>query len=123
MKTIQSFVFLILCAFQIQTVTLLPPKEFNRVLQTEKGVLIDIRTPGEFKKGHIKGALMLDFFSDNFEKELDKLDKKKTYFIYCGIGGRSEECGEMMAKKKFKKVYDLDGGINRWKAEALPIVF
>jgi len=112
---------LISITIQAQSIKLLSPKEFELTLKKEKGILIDIRTPGEYKKGHLKGAILLDFFRDDFEKELSKLDKKKTYFIYCGIGGRSEECGELMKKKGFRLVYDLDGGISRWKAEGLPI--
>lgn len=100
---------------------LVSPQEFNQKMKTEKGILIDVRTPGEYKKGHLKGARLLDIFSDDFEKEIDKLDKSQTYFVYCGVGGRSEECTVMMKKKGFKKVYDMDGGIKRWTKEGLPI--
>ena len=106
---------------QQKHVQLVSPQVFAEALKKEKGILLDIRTPGEYKKGHLKGSVLMDFFRDDFEKSLDKLDKNKTYFIYCGIGGRSEECGAMMEHKGFKKVYDLDGGISRWKAAGLPV--
>lgn len=100
---------------------LISPAVFNEKLQKEKGVLIDVRTPGEYKKGHLKGARLLDIFSDNFETEIDKLDKNATYFVYCAAGGRSGECAELMQKKGFKKVYDMDGGIRKWQSEGLPV--
>lgn len=122
MKTLFIIITLITSSvLQQKHVQLVSPQVFAEALKKEKGVLLDIRTPGEYKKGHLKGSILMDFFRDDFEKSLDKLDKNKTYFIYCGIGGRSEECGGMMESKGFKKVYDLDGGISRWKAAGLPV--
>ena len=54
-------------ASNTQTGGVISPAGFNEKLQKEKGVLIDVRTPGEYKKGHLKGARLLDIFSDNFE--------------------------------------------------------
>jgi phage shock protein E len=104
-----------------QQVQRVGPKVFSERIQKGSIVLLDVRTPGEYKKGHIRGARLLDIFSDDFEKELNKLDRKATYMVYCGIGGRSEECSEMMRKKGFVSVYDLDGGIKRWQAEGFPV--
>lgn len=101
-------------------VTLLAPKDFARELATRKGVLLDVRTPGEYKKGHLKEARLMNLFDDNFETELNALDTSKTYFVYCGVGGRSAEVCEMLEKKGFKHVYDLDGGFTRWKQDSLP---
>lgn len=103
------------------TLELLLPAEFNTKLLAEKGVLIDLRTASEQKKGIIAGAVLLDFFSDNFEASLAKMDKSKTYFIYCASGGRSSEAAETMFKLGFKHIIDLDGGIKKWKEANLPI--
>lgn len=100
---------------------LLSPKEFAAKMQTETGTLIDVRTTSEYKKGHLKSARLLDIFSDQFESEIDKLDKNATYYVYCAKGGRSGEATEMMSKKGFKKVYDMDGGFSKWSAEGLPV--
>ncbi len=103
------------------TYELLKPAQFNERLQAEPGILIDVRTPNELKKGIIKNAVSLDIFRDDFESEMDKLDKSKTYYVYCAAGGRSGEAVEMMQKKGFAKVIDLDGGITKWKNEGLPV--
>ena len=100
---------------------LLGPKEFAEKLKTHPGVLMDIRTASEHKKGIIPEALLIDFFSENFEVTLNNLDKSKTYYIYCASGGRSSEAAELMSKKGFMHVVDLDGGIKKWKDANFPI--
>lgn len=101
---------------------LLAPAEFLKKLKSDGGILIDVRTPQETNKGIIEGATLLNLFDDNFELEINKLDKEKTYFVYCGSGGRSAETAELMLKKGFKHVIDLDGGYMRWKKENMPTV-
>lgn len=49
-------------------------------------ITIDIRTPEEYSVGHIKGAINIDFYSDNFINELDSLNKDKKYLVYCRSG-------------------------------------
>lgn len=105
---------------QNSEVVLLSPKEFSQKLISEKGVLLDVRTPGEWKKGHLKDARHLDIFRDDFEQSIDKLDKNTTVYVYCATGGRSGEAAELLHKKGFKKVVDMDGGFSRWKNENLP---
>lgn len=99
---------------------LLSPKDFAQQLTTEKGILLDVRTPGEWKKGHLKDARHLDIFRDDFENEISKLDTNITVFVYCASGGRSSEAADMMRKKGFQKIIDMDGGFMRWKNEGLP---
>jgi len=42
--------------------------------------ILDVRTSEEFNEGHIEDAINLDFYSDTFSEELDRLDKDNTYF-------------------------------------------
>ncbi|MBC7383289.1 MAG: rhodanese-like domain-containing protein [Bacteroidia bacterium] len=103
------------------TYLLLSPIEFNKKILTEPGVIIDVRTGSEQKKGMLKNAISLDIFQDAFEAEIDKLDRAKIYYVYCGSGGRSAEACELMKKKGFTHVIDLDGGYSHWKNEGLPV--
>ncbi|MBL0342638.1 MAG: rhodanese-like domain-containing protein [Bacteroidetes bacterium] len=89
--------------------------EFNRLLKSKPGQLIDVRTAGEVSKGAIEGSTNIDLFDENFESKIDKLDKNKPVYVYCASGGRSGEAMEMMTKKGFKEVYNLDGGYSAWK--------
>ncbi len=89
--------------------------EFNRLIKEHPGLLLDVRTKGEVAKGSIPNSVHLDIFNDNFEAEVDKLDKSKPVYVYCASGGRSEEAMQLMQKKGFKEVYNLEGGYSSWK--------
>ena len=78
-----------------------------------KAVLLDVRTPGEFSSGSIKGALNIDIMSSNFAQKVEKLDKDATYFIFCRSGNRSGQACKMMHKMGFD-VRNLAGGIGSY---------
>ncbi|NOQ17742.1 MAG: rhodanese-like domain-containing protein [Dehalococcoidales bacterium] len=84
-------------------------------------IIVDVRTPEEFAGGHIANAIMVDFRSENFREEIDKLDKDKTYLIYCRTGNRSRGALDIMAELGFQKVYHLTSGIVGWLEEGLPV--
>ena len=85
---------------------------------SEESVIIDVRTDDEFSTGYIEGAVNIDFYmGSKFISEIDKLDKSKSYFIYCKSGARSGQTCELMKQKGFKKVYNLEGGILGWTGE------
>jgi phage shock protein E len=116
---------LILLGFKFanaQTVSNVNAQEFKNQIDEKKSILIDLRTPDEIsKKGKIKGAVEIDYFAKYAEEMIDKLDKKKTYLIYCAGGGRSGECAELMQKKGFVKVVNLEKGFDDWKKKGFEI--
>ncbi|QHT66502.1 rhodanese-like domain-containing protein [Rhodocytophaga rosea] len=99
----------------------LEPSDFQRSLQAQNGMLLDVRTPEEYTKGHLSDALNIDYKNDDFESQLKKLDTTKTYFLYCKGGVRSEKAADLMKELGFKQVYNLDGGIDAWQEEGLPV--
>jgi len=100
------------------------PKEAYTLIQNNKGnpnfVILDVRTPAEFADEHIENAVNLDFYSENFRDDLNKLDKSNTYIVYCRTGSRSGKSLEIMKELGFREVYNISGGIVGWKAEGLP---
>ena len=62
----------------------------------------------------VEGAMAIDYEADSFEAEVAKLDKQKTYLVYCQRGGRSSKACKLMAKKGFKNLYNLQGGYLDW---------
>ena len=84
-------------------------------------IIIDVRTPQEFANEHIENALNLDYYSEKFRDELNKLDKEKTYLIYCRGGNRSGKALSMMKELAFREVYNMLGGVIQWKAEGYPL--
>lgn len=83
----------------------------SKYKNTQNAILIDVRTPIEFDGGHIEGAVNLDYQNPNFINEVKKLDKDKTYFVYCRSGNRSSKSISIMKNYGIKDIYDLKGGI------------
>ena len=96
---------------------------FKKYIDEKKGLLIDLRTDDELKnKGMIKGATQIDFLAKDAEQKILKLDKKKTYLIYCAGGGRSGDCAELMEKQGFAHIVNLEKGIEGWKKSGFETV-
>lgn len=85
-------------------------------------VIIDVRTSGEFTNERIDKSRNLDINAGYFNDSLDKLDKNKMYFIYCGSGSRSAVALTRMQARNFRAVYNLQGGLAAWKAANLPTI-
>ena len=100
----------------------LNPKQFSDKLANAKNItLLDVRTPGEFLEGHIKGAVNADWNGGGFENIVSEYDKSKSYFVYCLSGHRSGLAAEWMRSHGFKNVIELNGGINAWQSASLPV--
>lgn len=84
-------------------------------------IIIDVRTLAEYNDAHIKNAVLIDFYSDSFKTDILKLDKNKTYFVYCRSGNRSGQAAAFMKNSGFKIVYNLKSGIREWIAKGLPV--
>lgn len=96
------------------SVRVLNPQEYASKLKELKGTLVDVRTPQEFKSGHIKNAINIDFRSPNFNSQFEKFDRDQPLFIYCRSGMRSMMGGKKLAQMGFTQIYDLKGGYLNW---------
>ena len=100
-------------------------KEAFKLIKANKNnpdfVILDVRTPEEFSSGHLENAVNINFYSNNFQKDLAKLDKTKTYLIYCLSGHRSGKSLNSMKHLGFISVYNVSGGILEWKKEGYQI--
>jgi len=97
------------------------PAQFDQLRQKGTNVVLDVRTEREYKLGHIPGSVLIDFNSPDFETQLKKLDKSKTYLVHCASGGRSAQACTKMESLNFTNVYNLEGGIRAWKKEGKPV--
>ena len=124
--TFLAFILLSPSAQSDQQFTAVSPKEASALIETHKEdsdfVILDIRTPGEYQSGHLKNSIMIDFYSETFAEEINRLDKGKTYLIHCRSGNRSTRSMGLFKKLKFQKIYHLSSGINGWNSEGLPVV-
>ncbi len=105
-------------------VTLLTPGQAYQLLSSRARdlVILDIRTPGEFATGHIKGAINIDYRSGAFAREIGRLDRSRTYLVYCRTGRRTAGAIDIMTGLGFRRIIQVAGDIEGWKAAGLPLV-
>jgi rhodanese-related sulfurtransferase len=107
-----------------QVIENIAPQDAFALIQENEGnpnfVILDVRTPEEFSEEHIENAINIDFFSETFRKDVDKLSKMKTYVIYCRSGTRSGQALDIMAELNFAEVHNIPDGIVGWNAAGLP---
>lgn len=93
----------------------LDAKTFEKKIAEDKdAVLLDVRTPMENQMVRIPNSILIDINNPMFMQEIDKLDKNKSYYVYCRSGNRSFHAGNYMLSKGFEKVYNLEPGIIGW---------
>ena len=91
-------------------------------------ILIDIREPDEYARGHIPGAIhvprgMLEF---QILKTLEHIGitneaADADMVLYCGTGGRSALATKSLDDMGFRSVQSMDGGIVAWNEAGLPV--
>ena len=93
-------------------------------------LLIDIREPAEYRRGHIAGALfiprgMLEFeihgVVQSARKDGGKPPEEQAIVLYCGTGGRSALAAATMAELGYRNVRSMSGGIVAWAQAGLPV--
>jgi rhodanese-related sulfurtransferase len=98
------------------------PQQCRKLIQEGSGcVILDVRTPQEYSRGHIERAENIDYFSPAFPQKIDSLDKTRTYVVYCKTGIRAEKTCRMMKERGFPFVITIRGGIESWQDEGLPV--
>ncbi len=98
------------------------PTQAQKLIKSAKVVVLDVRTPAEYRSGHLVNAILVDYYEKNFLENVMKLDKELPVVVYCARGRRSEDATNIMVNNGFKKVYNVLGGFERWSAESLPSV-
>ena len=88
--------------------------ELELMIKKEDLVLLDVRTPTEYSNGHLISAVNINYYGENFDDEIDKLDKLKPIVVYCKSGGRSSKSALKLVEKGFEKIYNLKGGFDQW---------
>ena len=103
---------------------LTPEKAFQLIQQNSNNpdfIILDLRPPKKYIKAKIKNAINFDYNNENFDDNLEKLDKNKTYLICCTFGLKSNITIEMMEELGFREIYCIDGGLIKWKNQGFEI--
>lgn len=101
------------------------PAEATRLIN-DGALVLDLRDPAAFKKGHIAGAV--NFPSDRLEGQLDEIRKRakkaagRPLVIYDEHGmGVSASAGKLAGAELGGEIVSLKGGVHAWKGENLPL--
>ena len=85
-------------------------------------LIIDVRTPDEFKQGHIEGAQNINVLDATFKEKVAQLNKDQAVVVYCRSGSRSAKAQGIMANMGFIETYNMQGGIMAWLAKNNKVV-
>jgi rhodanese-related sulfurtransferase len=93
-------------------------------------LLIDIREPAEYQRGHIPGAVhlprgLLEFEIHGLVERLgsnqNSPPEDRLIVLYCGTGGRSALAAETMATLGYRNTRSMSGGLVAWTQARLPL--
>lgn len=123
MKTLLALLLLMpFFTFAAEPVKHVKADEAAKILADGKTAIVDVRTPDEFKDGHLKRAKNIDILSSDFEAQLGKLDKTQPTLVHCQAGGRSTRSLKVFEKLGFTHLIHLDDGFAGWEAAGKPVV-
>ena len=101
--------------------TSLPVQQFQKETGTpDPKTILDVRTPDEYTSGHLAGAVNINWNDSSFNEKAALLPKDQPVYIYCLSGGRSAKAAAYLRSKGFKPVYEMEGGMLKWRAAKLP---
>jgi thioredoxin 1 len=119
--SITLLTFVLISCSSGQPAHLLSATEFSEKLkELPDAPILDVRTPEEFSTGHLEKAVNYDWNGSEFEHQIGSLDKSKPVFVYCLSGGRSSEAANNMRAVGFQEVYEMEGGLLKWRGENFP---
>lgn len=90
----------------------------KREMNEHKGcLLLDVREPGEFSSGHIKGAVNVPVGRIATRIGTVCGDKSRHIYVYCQSGRRSRAAAQTLVGMGYKKVHNVLGGVNAWNGK------
>lgn len=91
-------------------------------LVNDGAALLDVRSEGEYRGGHIAGAVNIPVSQLKNKVETLSLSRQDPVVVYCASGSRSARACSLLAKNGFEQVYNLNGGILAWQSAGMPVV-
>ncbi|KAB7706481.1 rhodanese-like domain-containing protein [Bacillus aerolatus] len=86
--------------------------ELKKEMRKKDKQWIDVRTPAEFKAGHINGFKNIPL--QQLSARMNELDSKKEVVVMCQSGMRSQKAARLLKKKGFTNITNVAGGISTW---------
>jgi hydroxyacylglutathione hydrolase len=91
-----------------------------RMAEGAGGSVLDVRRPGEWKAGHIDGAVHVPL--SELASRAGELDRSRPVHIICASGFRSSIAASLLEQHGFTRVTNVVGGMNAWTGAHLPTV-
>ena len=79
--------------------------------------MLDVRSPEEFAKSHVPGAVNIDINAPGFAEKVAQFDKSKSILVNCHAGSRGAIASAALARLGFKTVCNLEGGLAAWEKD------
>ena len=109
----------------------------NEILEQKCVFILDVRTPAEYKYGHIEGAKLIPLknvpaydpvnVSDSqlLPNRMGELPENKNtkILVCCKTGKRGAAASQLIADAGYKRVYNIQNGIDSWVNAGYPLVF
>lgn len=103
------------------SVSKVDPSQALSLIAESDSQVIDVRTPDEFREGHLANATNIDLNGPDFAAALRGLERSRTYVVYCASGNRSAQAASIMKAEGFTSVRDA-GGYQALKAAGAKVV-
>lgn len=101
----------------------LAPLQVTQMLNSNDAVVIDVRELVEYHESHIEGAIHIPL--SEIRQNVDLLSNldQDVIVMVCRVGRRSHIACEMSLEEQVpKKIYNMQGGMNAWIDEGLPVI-
>lgn len=98
------------------------PQQATVMSNGEDALLLDIRTPADYKAGHVIGAKNIPFA--DLTKRITELEKHKDkpIIVICKTGQTASGAANVLKKAEFTNVHRMAGGMAEWTGQNLPLV-
>jgi rhodanese-related sulfurtransferase len=87
------------------------------IKQAKGKQIIDVREPNEYRNGHIQGARNIPL--GQVKSAVNGIPKDKETFLICESGFRSSQAARILKKEGFTNLYNVSGGMKRWKGRVV----
>jgi phage shock protein E len=89
------------------------------IAKNSRLVLLDVRTPEEYRQAHLHGALLIPL--GELEKRVREVPRDRPLLVYCSVGARSVSAAGFLASRGFSEIYQMSDGLVGWYRNGFPI--
>ncbi len=97
------------------------PAETTRLMNHEKGIVLDLRKEEDFNAGHILNAVNIPEERISEQKETWSKYNNKPVILCCTHGNTSPRIARILKQGGLEKLYFLRGGVHAWRQANLPL--